>query len=108
MMPQMGPLKDLKNVKVDENEITRLVAIIDSMTAKERANHMIINGARRRRIAKGSGTSRAGSEQSAQAVCAGAQDDEELSPGAGGFLGKTAGEDEAARWVVRTMRSPRC
>jgi signal recognition particle subunit SRP54 len=57
MMPQLGPLKDLKNVKVDEGEITRVVAIIDSMTAKERANHMIINGARRRRIAKGSGTS---------------------------------------------------
>jgi len=57
MMPQLGPLKDLKNVKVDENEVTRVVAIIDSMTRKERANHMIINGARRRRIAKGSGTS---------------------------------------------------
>jgi signal recognition particle subunit SRP54 len=57
MMPQLGPMKDLKNMKVDENEITRVVAIIDSMTPKERANHMIINGARRRRIAKGSGTS---------------------------------------------------
>jgi len=57
MMPQLGPLKDLKNVKVDENEITRIVAIIDSMTRQERDNHMIINGARRRRIAKGSGTS---------------------------------------------------
>ncbi len=57
MMPQLGPLKDLKNVKVDEKEISRIVSIIDSMTAKERANHMIINGARRRRIAKGSGTS---------------------------------------------------
>jgi len=57
MMPQLGPLKDLKNVKVDEKEVTRVVAIIDSMTRQERANHMIINGARRRRIAKGSGTS---------------------------------------------------
>ena len=57
MMPQLGPLKDLKNAKIDEKEITRLVAIVDSMTARERANHMIINGARRRRIAKGSGTS---------------------------------------------------
>src|SRR5437773_11091163 len=56
MMPQVGPLKDLKNVKVDENEITRVVAIIDSMTPKERANHMLINGSRRRRIALGSGT----------------------------------------------------
>jgi len=57
MMPNLGPIKDLKNMKVDEKEITRLVAIIDSMTPKERSNHMIINGARRRRIAKGSGTS---------------------------------------------------
>ncbi len=56
MMPDLGPMKDLKNVKVDEKEITRIVAIIDSMTARERMNHMIINGARRRRIAKGSGT----------------------------------------------------
>jgi signal recognition particle subunit SRP54 len=57
MMPQLGPLKDLKNAKIDEKEITRLVAIVDSMTERERFNHMIINGARRRRIAKGSGTS---------------------------------------------------
>jgi signal recognition particle subunit SRP54 len=57
MMPQMGPFKELKNVKVDEKEITRVVAIIDSMTRNERHNHMIINGARRRRIARGSGTS---------------------------------------------------
>ncbi len=57
MMPNLGPMKDLKNVKVDDKEITRIVAIIDSMTERERFNHMIINGARRRRIAKGSGTS---------------------------------------------------
>jgi signal recognition particle subunit SRP54 len=57
MMPKLGPLKDLKDTKVDEKEITRLVAIVDSMTERERANHMIINGARRKRIAKGSGTS---------------------------------------------------
>ena len=57
MMPQLGPLKELKNAKIDDKEITRLVAIVDSMTVRERNNHMIINGARRRRIAKGSGTS---------------------------------------------------
>ncbi len=57
MMPQMGPLKELKNAKIDENEFGRVVAIIDSMTPKERRNHMLINGSRRRRIAKGSGTS---------------------------------------------------
>ena len=57
MMPKVGPMKQLKDVKVDEKELTRVVAIIDSMTPRERANHMIINGARRRRIARGSGTS---------------------------------------------------
>jgi signal recognition particle subunit SRP54 len=56
MMPEIGPLKGMKDVDVDENEITRVVAIIDSMTPKERRNHMMINGSRRRRIAKGSGT----------------------------------------------------
>src|ERR1700737_1260890 len=57
MMPDMGIMKELKNVQVDEKEMYRTVAIIDSMTPKERANHMLINGTRRRRIAKGSGTS---------------------------------------------------
>ncbi len=57
MMPKVGILKELKDVKVDENEINHVVAIIDSMTPEERYNHMIINGSRRRRIAKGSGTS---------------------------------------------------
>jgi signal recognition particle subunit SRP54 len=56
MMPKVGMLKELQNVKVDENELTHVVAIIDSMTPKERNNHMLINGSRRRRIAMGSGT----------------------------------------------------
>jgi len=54
MMPKVGMLKDLKDVKIDEKEIERVVAIIDSMTPRERDNHMIINGSRRRRIARGS------------------------------------------------------
>ena len=57
MLPNIGPMKAMKNAKVDEKEISRIVAIIDSMTPKERNNHMIINGTRRRRISKGSGTS---------------------------------------------------
>lgn len=56
LMPQIGPFKELKNAKIDEKEFTRIVAIIDSMTPEERANHMLINGSRRRRIARGSGT----------------------------------------------------
>jgi len=57
MLPGMGPLRNLKDLKVDERQVTRVVAIIDSMTFRERANHMLINGSRRRRIARGSGTS---------------------------------------------------
>jgi len=57
MMPGAGALKELKDAKIDEKEVTRIVAIVDSMTPRERRNHMLINGSRRRRIAKGSGTS---------------------------------------------------
>src|SRR3984957_14395066 len=57
MMPKVGMMKELQNMQPDEKELTRIVSIIDSMTPKERANHMIINGTRRRRIARGSGTS---------------------------------------------------
>jgi len=57
MIPGMDKMsKQMKEAKMDESELTKIVAIIDSMTPFERANHMIINGARRRRIAKGSGT----------------------------------------------------
>jgi signal recognition particle subunit SRP54 len=55
MMPNIGPMKQLKDVKVDPKEMTRVIAIIDSMTPHERSNHMVINGPRRRRIARGSG-----------------------------------------------------
>jgi signal recognition particle subunit SRP54 len=57
MMPKIGPMQDLQKMAPDEKELNRIVAIIDSMTPKERANHMLINGSRRRRIARGSGTS---------------------------------------------------
>ena len=56
MIPGMGKLKQMKNLDVDENEFVRIEAIINSMTPKERRQHTIINGSRRKRIAKGSGT----------------------------------------------------
>ena len=46
----------LKNIKVDEKEFIRIEAIITSMTAEERKNPNLLNGSRRKRIAKGSGT----------------------------------------------------
>ena len=62
----MGPLENilnmipglnkLKNLEVDEKELIKVEAIINSMTKKERRNHNILDGSRRRRIATGSGT----------------------------------------------------
>ncbi|MDD4072345.1 MAG: signal recognition particle protein [Desulfobacterales bacterium] len=57
MIPGMGKIKQLKNLEVDEKELSRLEAIINSMTPDERRQYTIINGSRRKRIAKGSGTS---------------------------------------------------
>jgi signal recognition particle subunit SRP54 len=57
MIPGMGKLKQLKQFKVDDRELVRISAIIDSMTRGERRNHSIINASRRKRIARGSGTS---------------------------------------------------
>ncbi|MGA2324693.1 MAG: signal recognition particle protein [Bryobacteraceae bacterium] len=89
MMPQVGLLKDLKNVKVDEKEITRVVAIIDSMTRRERANHMIINGARRRRIARGSGTT---VQEINQLLKQYTQMRKMMKSFSGGFLGRKLGK----------------
>ncbi len=55
MMPGMSA--QLGNLNVDEKELDRLEAIIRSMTPEERANPSMIDGSRRRRIARGSGTS---------------------------------------------------
>ena len=56
MIPGMGKIKQLKNLQVDDGEFVQVEAIINSMTPHERRNHAIINGSRRKRIAKGSGT----------------------------------------------------
>jgi signal recognition particle subunit SRP54 len=65
-MRSMGPLENLlrmipgfnkiKDLDIDEKELVKVEAIINSMTKKERKDHSIINGSRRRRIAVGSGT----------------------------------------------------
>jgi signal recognition particle subunit SRP54 len=65
-MRSMGPLENLlnmipgfskmKDINVDERELVKVEAIINSMTRKEKRDHNIIKGSRRRRIALGSGT----------------------------------------------------
>ncbi len=59
MLPSVGPFQGLQQAagQVDEKQFTRVEAIINSMTMKERLNSNIINGSRRKRIALGSGTS---------------------------------------------------
>ncbi len=56
MIPGMGKVKQLKNLEVDDRELVKIEAIINSMTPEERRKHAIINGSRRKRIARGSGT----------------------------------------------------
>ncbi len=67
MIKKMGPLKDLlgmlpgmdkqlRNINIDDKAFVKVEAIIHSMTKLERENPKVINGSRRTRIAKGSGT----------------------------------------------------
>ncbi len=58
MLPSVGPFAGMAQAaeNVDEGQLTRVESIINSMTQKERLDHEIINGNRRKRIAKGSGT----------------------------------------------------
>ncbi len=57
MIPGMGKLKDkLGDEAIDDSKLGKIEAIINSMTDKERHDHRLINGSRRKRIAKGSGT----------------------------------------------------
>ena len=57
MMPGANKMKGLKNVQVDEKQIGHIEAIVRSMTKAEKENPTILNASRRKRIAKGSGTS---------------------------------------------------
>ena len=57
MLPGMGNLKQLADQKPDERQLRRIEAIIGSMTPEERKHAEIIDGSRRKRIARGSGTS---------------------------------------------------
>jgi signal recognition particle subunit SRP54 len=59
MLPGMGQIKELAANRdaVDDKQLGRIEAMINSMTPKERRNHQVINGSRRKRIARGSGTS---------------------------------------------------
>jgi signal recognition particle subunit SRP54 len=58
MLPSVGPFANMQKAadQVDDKQLTRVEAIISSMTTHEREHHEVINGSRRKRIARGSGT----------------------------------------------------
>ena len=56
MLPGMGSMKELAGQKPDEKQLARIEAIINSMTPEERKYADILDGSRRKRVAKGSGT----------------------------------------------------
>ncbi len=56
MLPGAGKMKGLKNAQIDERQLSHVEAIVKSMTKKERQNPDIINASRKKRIARGSGT----------------------------------------------------
>jgi signal recognition particle subunit SRP54 len=57
MMPKVGPFKGLDAARVDEGQLKRVEAIIGSMTPLERRRPQVLDGSRKRRVARGSGTS---------------------------------------------------
>ena len=55
MLPHMGPLRGIGQIKVDEKELIHIEAIIGSMTEHERENHQVLNSSRKKRISRGCG-----------------------------------------------------
>ena len=115
MLPGMGNLKELtaNREQVDDKQLGRVEAIINSMTPKERRNHQLINGSRRKRIAKGSGTSVEEVNRLLEAVRADEEDAEAARRyGRAREEARRAGDDEVddesddARLKLHAVRAP--
>jgi len=55
MLPNIGPMRGINQLKVDEKQLVHIEAIINSMTPQERQYHHILNGSRKKRISRGCG-----------------------------------------------------
>jgi signal recognition particle subunit SRP54 len=55
LLPKVGPFKNLGGLQVDDSQLTRVEAIVNSMTPQERQKPQVLNGSRKKRIAQGSG-----------------------------------------------------
>jgi signal recognition particle subunit SRP54 len=103
MLPGMGNIKALAENKPDEKQITRIEAIINSMTPVERRKQHIITGSRRKRIAKGSGTS----VEEVNRLLKQFVQMQKMLKSLGGLTGMTGGGKNARRRAMQMLRSQR-
>jgi len=101
MLPGMGNLKALAENKPDEKQMGRIEAIIDSMTPDERRKQHIINGSRRKRIAKGSGTS----VEEVNKLLKQFVQMQKMLKSLGGMAGLSGGGKKARRRAMEMLRS---
>jgi len=103
MLPGMGNLKALSENKPDEKQLGRIEAIIGSMTPDERRKQHIINGSRRKRIAKGSGTS----VEEVNRLLKQFVQMQKMLKQLGGMTGLSGGGKQARRRAMEMLRSRR-
>jgi len=103
MLPGMGNLKALAENKPADSEISRVEAIINSMTPEERRKQHIINGSRRKRIARGSGTS----VEEVNRLLKQFVQMQKMLKQLGGMAGLTGGGKKARRQAMQMLRSRR-
>jgi signal recognition particle subunit SRP54 len=101
MLPGMGQVKALADQKPDEKQIGRVEAIIASMTPDERRKQHIINGSRRKRIAKGSGTS----VEEVNRLLKQFVQMQKMLKSLGGMAGLTGGGKDARRRAMQMLRN---
>src|SRR5213083_2091039 len=103
MIPGMSNMKALADNKPDEKQISRVEAIINSMTVEERRKQHIINGSRRKRIAKGSGTS----VEEVNRLLKQFVQMQKMLKQLGGMAGLTGGGKKARRQATQMLRNRR-
>src|SRR5437773_516947 len=103
MIPGMSNMKALAENKPDDKQISRVEAIINSMTPDERRKQHIINGSRRKRIAKGSGTS----VEEVNRLLKQFVQMQKMLKSLGGMTGVAGGGKKARRRAMEMLRSRR-
>ena len=103
MLPSIGPFKDLQKAKVDEKELVRIEAIINSMTPKERRHHQTHQRKPPEANCEGQRNQRSGRESASETVRPNSEDDEGDEEG---FVRKGDAGDENAPNAVLMANSP--